>query len=266
MPRFQVSTRGRPPVEVEAGNWLTALGLGLDQLGAVDALDRLACEVLPNQTVIARDARSGMGFIVQRVRDAPAPADPDDEPTDIQEADSADLAFAMAEGVEDYEEEDTAELSRRLARALIATLSDARGDLEAWERALEIAQELIDSESGAALRAEADGGLRFVAASGPKAADVRGVRLDKGTGFVGFCVRRGMALVVSRPQNDSRFYGEMDRATGYTTDSVLCVPVRGDGGRVLGCLELLNAPKGFTRADQDRAEEVAGALSARLLR
>lgn len=264
MPRFQVSTRGRPAVEVEAGNWLTALGLGLDQLGAVDALDRLACEVLPNSTVIARDARSGLGFVVLPILDR-APVDPDDEPTDLQEADSANLAFAMAEGVDDFEEQDTAELTRRIARTLIATIADAPGDLEAWQRALEVAQELIPSESGAALRAEPDGGLRFIAATGPKAADVRGVRLERGTGLVGFCVRRGVALVVKRPSNDSRFYGEMDRATGYETRCVLCVPVRGDGGAVIGCLELLNPPGGFSRVDQDRAEEVAGALSARLL-
>jgi hypothetical protein len=265
VPRFQVSTRGRAPIEVEAGNWLTALGLGLDQLGAVDALDRLACEVLPNATVIARDARSGMGFIVLPLRPVQAP-DPDDEPTDVHEADSADLTFAMAEGVEEFEEEDTADLTRRLVRTLIASLAEARSELEAWVRALDIAQELIPAESGAALRVEPDGSLQFVAATGPKAADVRGVRLDKGTGFVGFCVRRGVGLVVTRPQNDPRFYGEMDRATGYETSSVMCVPVRGDGGEVLGCLELLNAPKVFSRADQDRAEEVAGALSARLLR
>lgn len=265
MPRFQVSTRGRAPVEVVAGNWLTALGLGLDQLGAVDALDRLACEVLPNATVIARDARSGMGFVVQPLRAAEAP-DPDDEPTDVLEVDSTELAFAMADGVEEYDVEDTAELTRRLVRTLIATLGDARGGLEAWVRALDIAQELIPADSGAALRLEPDGSLRFVAATGPKAADVQGVRLAHGAGFVGFCVGRGVGLTVSRPQNDPRFYGEMDRATGYETSSVLCVPVRGDGGRVLGCLELLNAPTGFTRADQDRAEEVAGALSARLLR
>ena len=265
MPRFQVSTRGRPPVDVDAGNWLTALGLGLDQLGAVDALDRLACEVLPNGTVIARDARSGMGFVVLPVREAPPP-DPDDEPTDLQEADSAALAFAMAEGVEPYEEEDTADLNLRLVGTLIASLADAPGTLEAWVRALDIAQELIPAESGAALRVEPDGRLLFVAATGPKAADVQGVRLDKGTGFVGFCVRRGVGLSVSRPQNDPRFYGEMDRATGYATESVLCVPVRGAGGSVLGCLELLNAPAAFTRADQDRAGEVAAALSARLAR
>lgn len=266
MPRFQISTRGRPPVEVEAGNWLTALGLGLDQLGAVDTLDRLACEVLPNATVIARDARSGMGFIVLPMRnDEPAP-DPGDQPADAQEADTTELAFAMADGVDDYEDEDTAELTGRLSRALIASLAEARSDLEAWVRALEIAQELIAAESGAALRVEQDGSLRFVAATGPKAADVQGVRLEKGTGFVGFCVRRDVGLLVKRPENDSRFYGEMDRATGYETASVMCVPVRGNGGQVLGCLELLNAPEAFSRVDQDRAEEVAAALSSRLLR
>ncbi len=65
MSRFQVSAPGIRPASVEAGNWLAALGLGLDKLGLDADFNRLACEVLPNGTVIAQDVRSGNRFVVR---------------------------------------------------------------------------------------------------------------------------------------------------------------------------------------------------------
>lgn len=282
MGRFQVSGRGTPAVVVEAGNWLTALGLGLDQLDAVSALDRLACEVLPNGTVIARDARTGSGYVVVPMGDTPAPAapaadapleaesggidlDPDEEPTFISEPDSAELALALAEGVEDYgDEEDTAELNKRAVRTLIATLRETPSAVIAWERALEVAQTLVPSDSGAALRVEPSGALRFVAATGPKASDVLGVTLPAGTGIVGFTVERGVGLIVTRPQRDPRFFAEMDKVTGYSTETVLCVPVRAPDGSIAGCIELLNAPAGFGRMQLELVEQVADGLTEQL--
>ncbi|RME24423.1 MAG: GAF domain-containing protein [Deltaproteobacteria bacterium] len=49
---------------MEASNWLAALGEGLGALGRIDMLQRLACELLPNGRVVARDVRTGRGFVV----------------------------------------------------------------------------------------------------------------------------------------------------------------------------------------------------------
>lgn len=87
------------PATVEAGNWLAALGLGLDRLGVVADIHRLACEVLPNGTVIARDVRTGSGFVVrpeQAEGDGFASAE-DDEPI---AAPSASARFADASSPE----------------------------------------------------------------------------------------------------------------------------------------------------------------------
>lgn len=65
MSRFFVSAPGTKPAMVEAGNWLAALGDGLDKLGVEADFSRLACEVLPNGTVIAQDVRSGSRFVVR---------------------------------------------------------------------------------------------------------------------------------------------------------------------------------------------------------
>ena len=70
MGQYQVSTHSGQHVEVAGGNWLVALGLGLDALGIVADIDRLACEVLPGNTVIVRDVRAGSRFVVQTVPDS----------------------------------------------------------------------------------------------------------------------------------------------------------------------------------------------------
>lgn len=68
--QFVVSARGGASASVDAPNWLAALGVGLDQLGTVAAIDRLACEVLMNGTVLVRDARTGEGYVVRPLQAA----------------------------------------------------------------------------------------------------------------------------------------------------------------------------------------------------
>lgn len=79
--QFVVSARGGASASVDAPNWLAALGVGLDQLGAVAAIDRLACEVLMNGTVLVRDARSGEGYVVRPLQ-AASDSDATDAPTE----------------------------------------------------------------------------------------------------------------------------------------------------------------------------------------
>ena len=270
MPRFQISTQGRTAVEVTAGNWLIALGLGLDRLDAVDALDRLACEVLPNHRVIARDARVGTTFIVVPLMEAmgTAPGNPtfrEDSrgPQGVPTPESDDVLALGEDDDEDVYDDESSEPTDVDAAAL-RRLGQAADETDAWGTALRLVQDDIPCDSGAAFRLEGDGSLRFVAATGPHAGGLEGRRLDPGTGFVGFCVQRDMALIVAQPQHDVRFHAAVDQLTGYTTESVLCVPVRGADGRMLGCLELLNAPSGFHDADRRRAEAVASALATQL--
>jgi hypothetical protein len=64
---WSVTARGLASVQVVGRNWIVALGRGLEELGRANDLMRLACEVLPNGTVIARDITSGTGYIVQAI-------------------------------------------------------------------------------------------------------------------------------------------------------------------------------------------------------
>lgn len=66
MKNFCVSATGETPRTVIAETWLGALGQVLSELGILGQLERLACEILPNETVVARDVKTGRGFVVQR--------------------------------------------------------------------------------------------------------------------------------------------------------------------------------------------------------
>ena len=70
MPLFTVMRRGEEPVSIEADNWIVAMGTGIAQLGGDIAIDRLACEMLANGTVIARDVRTGTGYVILPSKEA----------------------------------------------------------------------------------------------------------------------------------------------------------------------------------------------------
>lgn len=294
MPRFQVSTRGGDHITVIAGNWLTALGLGLDQLGGVTGLDRLACEVLANGTVIARDARSGTGFVVQEQSpdaassgaELPRPPheiapmlplssvemlDEDEAAADEQEdEDEADEIFALEADTGSVtpapiREVDTADIQDGAVLQLFAAIRSAPLPATAWETAIEVAQELVPCEAGSALQLEPGGALRFMASTGPEATKLAGVTLPPGKGVVSFCVSRRLGIIVTDAAADRRFYREMDEATGFVTRRILCVPVLSPY-RTWGCLQLLNPPEGqtFGKADLDQLEGLTRALADRL--
>jgi len=76
------------------------------------------------------------------------------------------------------------------------------------------------------------------------------IRIPRGQGIVGACIAQGQALMVNDAQRDKRFLREIDNSSGYRTDSVLCVPLRHEA-RVIGALQVLNKPNGFSEEDAE---------------
>lgn len=234
MATFSVSSRGLSTVEVRARNWMVALGLGLEEMGAGASVERLACEVLPNGTVIAREIRTGTGFIVQMVKDG--------EPTPVP-----------VEPVREVPPDS------RYARVL-----DAPSKGAACQAALEMAQGVVPAESGAVIVRDRDY-LRFAAASGPHARELVGLRLKAGSGVVGFVMDNGRALVLDDASQDARHCRDVDALTGYQTRALAAVPVRANDG-VHGVIEVINLPAGFafTRRHIQDLQAVGDALAQRL--
>jgi hypothetical protein len=258
---FVVVVPGRPPVRVEAANWIAALGEGVKALGIDEPLKRLACEVLPNGSVIARNVVSGTGFTVRQTSNEPEVevVDDTDEETFIGE-----FLPEMVDLTEELEALSGLK-NENVFRKLVDQIVKAPDAPAAWRLALDVAHDLVPCESASALQRAEDGSLSFVGATGSHGSRVMSILVPKGAGIAGFCVEHGTSLIVLDPATDPRFLAVMDQITGFATRSLLCVPVMTEDQR-FGCLEVLNAPVGtqFTRTHLELMEMLADALAKRL--
>ena len=58
--------------------------------------------------------------------------------------------------------------------------------------------------------------------------------------IVGECVQSGEIIIIEDAYQDRRFDPKVDKKTGFHTESVLAVPVRGDNGKVIGAIQMIN--------------------------
>ena len=99
------------------------------------------------------------------------------------------------------------------------------------------------------LNDEIKGNLWFHAASGGSSDFVRGKRLPSGQGIVGWVIDHSEAVLVPDVAHDERFFSKFDQQTGFTTQSVICAPLR-TGNQTIGAIEVLNKKVGvFTPED-----------------
>lgn len=272
MRSYSVSARGLSAVQVRGPNWIVALGSGLEALGKSADVQRLACEVLPNGTVIARDITTGTGYVVQEVQasaeDVQRPVDgPGELPLTPHGAPDGEEPFALGEEITQEEE---LELLPPDAIEIVPEddplelIGAAESSLAACRRALELARKRVEAESGAVILEEM-GYLRFIAVEGPHARKLVGVRLPLGTGVAGFAMEKRRTVVLAEAHADPRHCGEVDALTGYTTEQIAVVPVVA-ADQVFGVLEVMNLPEGrrFSEQDVDELAEVAVALAERL--
>jgi DNA-binding response OmpR family regulator len=78
-------------------------------------------------------------------------------------------------------------------------------------------------------------------------------RLKMGQGIAGWVAQHGEPLLVPDVSQDSRFYDQPDRETGFRSRSILCVPLKAKE-RVIGVLEAINKvgdPKDPTFTQED---------------
>jgi sigma-B regulation protein RsbU (phosphoserine phosphatase) len=74
------------------------------------------------------------------------------------------------------------------------------------------------------------------------------IRIPLGKGLVGACVSEDRVFLVNDAAHEPRLLRAIDEKSGYQTKQVLCVPLRAEG-KVIGALQLLNKPSGFTELD-----------------
>ena len=104
---------------------------------------------------------------------------------------------------------------------------------------------------------ELSGSLRFVAATGPAAAQLVGVGVPVDASLAGTIFREDRVLYAAEVAGESGHFREIDQSTGFETRALLGVPMRIEG-EVVGVLEVLNPTRErFDRADAEAVLVVA---------
>ena len=76
--------------------------------------------------------------------------------------------------------------------------------------------------------------------------------LEKGVGIAGYVSETGEHLLINDVHSDPRFDPSTDLRTGFTTRTMLCVPLRKPGGDIMGTLQAINS-----RSDKFSKEDLA---------
>lgn len=152
--------------------------------------------------------------------------------------------------------ERTAELTllNRASNALISTLDQD----QVLITMLEELRHLLDVVACSVwLVEEQTGDIVCHQNSGPQDEDVRGWRLTKGQGIIGWVVENGRSQLISDALSDPRHYTKLDQVLDLTTRSLITIPLVIQG-RVIGALQALDSePDRFDTSDLALMESLA---------
>ncbi len=116
---------------------------------------------------------------------------------------------------------------------------------------LEVARSVFHVEASSLFLVNEDGDLRLEVARGPDGETAAPlVIVPRGHGIGGWVLEKNEPLLVADAYADARFFREADRITGFTTRSILCVPLVRDD-EAIGVLQILNP---LHRAAFDQAD------------
>lgn len=120
-------------------------------------------------------------------------------------------------------------------------------------------------EASVIVRDGNEGELKFMCAIGQVADELLKVKIPAGKGVAGFVFESGQPVVVADTGQESSFYSDIDRVTGYTTQTLLATPLRA-GSKIIGVLEFVNRVgdppfRPFSPEEMDRAAHFATAIA-----
>lgn len=161
-------------------------------------------------------------------------------------------------------------LERKLRR-LVETIDVASALTEPLTSSIEnllqiTAQEMKSEEASVLIREGNDGDLRFLSAIGKVADQLKNLLVPAGKGIAGFVFSSGQPMAVADAGEEATFYAEVDKQTGYSTQTILATPLR-HNGEIIGVLEYVNRLgdppyEAFSPDEMDRAGHFADAIAS----
>lgn len=119
-------------------------------------------------------------------------------------------------------------------------------------RILESATQLTHGEASSLLLVNPETQrLYFEIALGSKGEDVQKFSLAKGEGIAGWVFEHNRSLVVNDVSSDPRYFGDIGKQVGFTTQRILAVPMR-IRDECVGVIEIINKKSGRDFDEEDR--------------
>jgi signal transduction protein with GAF and PtsI domain len=135
------------------------------------------------------------------------------------------------------------------------------------ENLLKISANAMNSEEASVIVRDGDeGDLRFLSAIGKVADRLKNLKIPAGKGIAGFVFSSGQPMAITDVGEEDSFYAEVDKQTGYSTQTILATPLRYNG-EIIGVLEYVNRIgeppyQPFTPKEMDKASLYAEAIAA----
>ncbi len=97
---------------------------------------------------------------------------------------------------------------------------------------------------------------------GPLFKDMPPVRLKRGQGIAGWVAEHGEPVIINDVYSDQRFFSQVDRRSGFRTDSMICIPLKVED-RVIGVVQAINKKDSdFNDNDLRLLQAIAGPMAA----
>jgi Nif-specific regulatory protein len=128
------------------------------------------------------------------------------------------------------------------------------------------AADMNSGEASVLIRDGSDGDLRFLSAIGEVAEQLSNMTIPAGRGIAGFVLSSGQPMAVADVGEEESFYADIDKETGYSTQTILATPLR-HKGEIIGVLEYINRRgnppfAAFTPDEMDKAAVFADAMAS----
>lgn len=156
-------------------------------------------------------------------------------------------------------------------RSVIETVDIANALIDPLTKSIEnllriSAAQMHSEEASVLIRDGGDGDLRFISAIGKVAHQLINIQVPAGKGVAGFVFSSGQPMVIADVGEEYSFYAEVDKQTGYSTQTLLATPLR-HNGEMIGVLEYVNRIgeppyESFSSVEMDNAAIFAEAISS----
>lgn len=135
------------------------------------------------------------------------------------------------------------------------------------ENLLRLSADSMKSDDASVIIRDGDkGDLKFLMAIGEVADQLNGMKIPSGKGIAGFVYSSGQPMAIADVGQEKTFYAEVDKQTGYSTQTLLATPLRYND-EIIGVLEYVNRKgeppyEAFTPDEMDKAAQFAESLAS----